>query len=122
MGDLAVECGYERLAEVQEETLWLCEAGHVPAIWATRVLEQLARAGRPSRAEITDAAIRVPAECVMLACFNTGAHTIDAVRTLDNILSRMQLHQRKKRSLFRRLNVSFATLTEAEEAAVGQPA
>ena len=29
-GDLAVECGYERLAEVQEELLWICEAAHVP--------------------------------------------------------------------------------------------
>jgi len=24
-GDLAVECGFERLSEVQEEILWLCE-------------------------------------------------------------------------------------------------
>jgi len=31
-GDLAVECGYERLAEVQEEILWLCQAAHVPFI------------------------------------------------------------------------------------------
>ena len=29
-GDLAVECGFERLAEVQEEILWICEAAHVP--------------------------------------------------------------------------------------------
>jgi len=29
-GDLAVECGFERLAEVQEKILWLCEAAHVP--------------------------------------------------------------------------------------------
>ena len=29
-GDLAVEYGYERLAEVQEEMLWLCEAAHIP--------------------------------------------------------------------------------------------
>jgi len=36
-GDLAVECGFERLSEVQEEILWLCEAAHVPAIWATQV-------------------------------------------------------------------------------------
>ena len=34
-GDLLVEIGYERLAEVQEEILWLCEAAHVPVIWAT---------------------------------------------------------------------------------------
>jgi pyruvate kinase len=40
-GDLAVECGFERMAEVQEEILWLCEAAHVPVIWATQVLETL---------------------------------------------------------------------------------
>jgi pyruvate kinase len=34
-GDLAVEIGFERLSEVQEEILWLCEAAHVPVIWAT---------------------------------------------------------------------------------------
>jgi pyruvate kinase len=117
-GDLAVECGYERLAEVQEEMLWLCEAAHVPVIWATQVLEQLAKAGRPSRAEITDAAMGVRAECVML---NKGEHTLSAVRALDNILRRMQMHQRKKRSLFRRLNVSFATLDDDEELEVERP-
>ena len=29
-GDLAVEIGYPRLAEIQEELLWLCEAAHTP--------------------------------------------------------------------------------------------
>jgi len=38
-GDLAIECGYERMAEVQEQILWVCEAAHVPVIWATQVLE-----------------------------------------------------------------------------------
>src|SRR5262249_12324448 len=65
-GDLAVECGFERLAEVQEEILWICEAAHVPVIWATQVLETLAKEGMPSRAEITDAAMGHRAECVML--------------------------------------------------------
>jgi hypothetical protein len=58
-GDLAVEVGFERLAELQEEILWLCEAAHVPAIWATQVLDTLARTGVPSRAEVTDAAASV---------------------------------------------------------------
>src|SRR6218665_504486 len=40
-GDLAAEIGFERLAEMQEEILWLCEAASVPAIWATQVLEDL---------------------------------------------------------------------------------
>ena len=95
-GDLAVEVGFERLAEVQEEIMWICEAAHVPVIWATQVLDTLARTGQASRAEITDAAMAVRAECVML---NKGPHIIDAIAALDSILARMQQHQDKKRSL-----------------------
>jgi pyruvate kinase len=100
-GDLAVECGYERLAEVQEEILWAAEAAHMPVIWATQVLETLAKTGLPSRAEITDAAMGERAECVML---NKGPHITDAMRTLDDILRRMQSHQAKKRTLLRALH------------------
>jgi pyruvate kinase len=100
-GDLAVECGYERLAEVQEEILWLCEAAHAPVIWATQVLESLAKSGMPSRAEISDAAMGNRAECVML---NKGPHIVEAIRVLINILQRMQAHQSKKRSMLRRLH------------------
>jgi pyruvate kinase len=107
-GDLAVECGYERLAEVQEEILWVCEAAHVPVIWATQVLERLAKQGTPSRAEITDAAMGHRAECVML---NKGPHIVRAVQTLDDILRRMQAHQTKKRSMLRRLGVAHAFKT-----------
>jgi len=102
-GDLAVEMGFERLAEVQEEILWLCEAAHVPAIWATQVLDSLARTGVPSRAEVTDAAASVAAECVML---NKGPHVEEAVLTLVDILQRMERHHYKKRSIFRKLRVS----------------
>jgi pyruvate kinase len=102
-GDLAVECGFERLAEVQQEMLWICEAAHVPVIWATQVLEGLARQGHASRAEITDAAASQAAECVML---NKGPHIAAAVRTLDNILKRMQEHQRKKNALLRKLQLA----------------
>jgi pyruvate kinase len=104
-GDLAVECGFERLAEVQEEMLWVCEAAHVPVIWATQVLESLAKEGFPSRAEITDAAMGHRAECVML---NKGPHAISAVRTLDNILRRMEAHQDKKRAMLRELHLARA--------------
>jgi pyruvate kinase len=102
-GDLAVECGFERLAEVQEEILWICEAAHVPVIWATQVLENLARDGIPSRAEITDAAMGHRAECVML---NKGPHIVSAVRVLDGILRRMQTHQAKKRAMLRELRLA----------------
>jgi pyruvate kinase len=102
-GDLAVECGFERLAEVQEEILWICEAAHVPVIWATQVLETLAKDGMPSRAEITDAAMGHRAECVML---NKGPHVLSAVRVLDDILRRMQAHQAKKRAMLRELRLA----------------
>jgi pyruvate kinase len=104
-GDLAVESGFERLAEVQEEILWICEAAHVPVIWATQVLETLAREGMPSRAEITDAAMGHRAECVML---NKGPHMVSAVRVLDDILRRMQAHQDKKRAMLRELRLAHA--------------
>ena len=102
-GDLAVEVGFERLAELQDEILWLCEAAHVPAIWATQVLDTLARTGVPSRAEVTDASASVAAECVML---NKGAFIHEAVAVLSGILRRMENHRYKKRSLFRKLEVS----------------
>ncbi|GGJ83839.1 pyruvate kinase [Pseudomonas matsuisoli] len=102
-GDLAVEGGFERMAELQEEILCLCEAAHVPVIWATQVLESLAKKGSPSRAEITDAATGVRAECVML---NKGPHVLKAVETLDDLLTRMQSHHHKKRQMLRRLAVA----------------
>lgn len=108
-GDLAVECGYERLAEVQEEVLWAAEAAHLPVVWATQVLETLAKTGRPSRAEITDAAMGVRAECVML---NKGPHILEAMRTLDDILRRMQSHQAKKRTLLRALKAWSGAIGE----------
>ena len=102
-GDLAVECGYPRLAEVQEEILWMCEAAHVPVIWATQVLESLAKEGVPSRSEITDAAAGVRAECVML---NKGPYILSALRALDDILRRMEGHQQKSRSTLRKLRLA----------------
>ncbi|HUL62534.1 MAG TPA: pyruvate kinase [Methanocella sp.] len=108
-GDLAVECGYERLAEVQEEILWFCEAAHMPVIWATEVLEKLAKKGLPSRAEITDAAMGVRAECVML---NKGPYILDAVCTLDDILERMQAHQKKKNTMLRPLSLARNLMAE----------
>ena len=99
-GDLAVEAGWERLAELQEELLWICEAAQLPVIWATQVLEKKAKRGLPSRAEISDAALSQRADCVML---NKGPHILSAIRMLDDILRRMQAHQYKKTATLRKL-------------------
>jgi pyruvate kinase len=98
------------MAEIQEEILWLCEAAHVPVIWATQVLETLAKEGLPTRAEVTDAAMGSRAECVML---NKGPHVVDAVRMLDDVLARMQAHQYKKSPRLRILH-SWEALTRSE--------
>jgi pyruvate kinase len=106
-GDLGVEIGFERMAEIQEEILWLCEAAHVPVIWATQVLESLAKRGLPSRAEVTDAAMSGRAECVML---NKGPHIALALDFLGDVLTRMKGHQTKKSALMRKLSVAEIAL------------
>lgn len=99
-GDLAAEIGFERLAEMQEELLWICEAAAVPAIWATQVLEDLVRDGTPSRGEMTDAAMAARAECVML---NKGPAVDEAIDLLDHLLGRMDGHFNKKTPTLRAL-------------------
>ena len=105
-GDMAIELGFERLAEAQEEVLWLGEAAYFPVIWATQVLEGLTKTGVPSRAEVTDAAMAGRAECVML---NQGDYQLEALRFLRNVLERMEQHQQKKRSMLRLLRISRLT-------------
>lgn len=95
-GDLAAECGFEQLAELQDDILRVCESAHVPVTWATGVLDGLARRGHPVRAEITDASAAQRAECVMLG---KGAHITQALLTLDNILSRSQARECKQQAL-----------------------
>lgn len=99
-GDLAAEIGFERVAEMQEELLWLCEAAGVPVIWATQVLEDLVKDGVPSRGEMTDAAMAARAECVML---NKGPAVGVAVDLLDRLLARMEGHISKKTPTLRAL-------------------
>lgn len=99
-GDLAAELGFERLAEMQEEILWICEAAGVPAIWATQVLEDLVKHGLPSRGEMTDAAMAARAECVML---NKGPAVGEAIELLDRLFTRMEGHVFKKTPMLRAL-------------------
>ncbi|WP_412983761.1 pyruvate kinase [Pontimicrobium sp. IMCC45349] len=96
-GDLAIETGWDNFAIIQEEILRLCEAAHIPDIWATQVLETLAKKGIPTRSEITDAAMAQRAECVML---NKGYYIEKAVKMLHNILCEMQRIQKKKKNIF----------------------
>ena len=102
-GDLAVETGYIRLAEVQQEILWLAEAADVPVVWGTEVLANLIKTGIPSRAEVTDAAEGARSDCVMI---NKGQKMVEAVEMLDEIFKRMRRHQYKKTPQLRALNIA----------------
>lgn len=106
-GDLAVEIGYSRMAEVQEEILWLSEAAHLPVIWATQVLETQVKKGIATRAEISDVVKSVRAECVML---NKGPYILNAIETIKDIDKRMAGHEDKKRTILRSLHVAKAFL------------
>lgn len=99
-GDLAIEIGYARLAEMQEELLWIAEAAQVPVIWATQVLEHLVKKGLPHRGELTDAAMAARAECVML---NKGPYLFEAIDALTPLLGRMGGHVHKKTPQLRKL-------------------
>jgi len=102
-GDLAVEIGFERMSEIQDEILWVCEAAHTPVIWATQVLESMNKDGLATRSEATDAAHAAEADCVMI---NKGGHTIEVLKTLHNILSRSRRNNFKNRRLFRKLSIA----------------
>jgi len=108
-GDLAVEIGFERMGEIQEEILWICEAAHVPVVWATQVLETLNKSGMATRSEITDASHAAMAECVMI---NKGDHTIEVIETLRDILQRTGGHHNKKRFTFRPLSIAQRFINE----------
>lgn len=102
-GDLAVETGYIRLAEVQQEILWISEAADIPVVWGTEVLDNLIDEGVPTRSEVTDAAEGARSECVML---NKGDYINQGVETLNEILEKMKEHQYKKIPLLRALNIA----------------
>lgn len=114
-GDLAVELGFERTSEVQNQILWLCEAAHVPVIWATQVLENLVKTGMATRAEISDAALSTQAECVML---NKGPFISAGIETLKEILIKMHAHNAKKKDSLRVLNIATKALEKLNTAIV----
>lgn len=81
-GDLAMELGFSRMSEAREQIMDVANAAHIPTIFATQVLETMAKSGLPSRAEITDADVALRTQGVML---NKGTHIPDAINILNSI-------------------------------------
>lgn len=105
-GDLAAESGYIDLAALQQEIMWISEAGDIPVVWATEVLDTLVSDGIPTRSEVTDAAEGTRADCVML---NKGDHILEGVSMLNQIIERMEPVQYKKTPILRKLNFKNVT-------------
>lgn len=108
-GDLAAESGYIDLARIQQEIMWICEAGDIPVVWATEVLDTLVSDGIPTRSEVTDAAEGTRADCIML---NKGDHIADGVRTLNQIIERMEPIQYKKTPILGKLDLKHLRYNE----------
>lgn len=105
-GDLAAESGYIDLAGLQQEIMWISEAGDIPVVWATEVLDTLVSEGIPTRSEVTDAAEGTRADVVML---NKGDFIIDGVNMLNRIIERMEPVQYKKTPILGKLNFKNVT-------------
>jgi pyruvate kinase len=98
-GDLAIEVGFQNMAHIQEALLDICDAAHMPVIWATQVLESQMKNNLPSRAEVTDAAMAGRAECVML---NKGPFATDTINVLIHILDDTHSLFKKNRQLLKK--------------------
>ncbi|MFT6867484.1 MAG: pyruvate kinase [Cyclobacteriaceae bacterium] len=106
-GDLAIEAGWKRMGSIQKEMLAICNACHIPVVWATQVLENLAKRGLPSRSEITDAVNAAKADCIML---NKGPHIIKAIQLLDQIIESAESFQDKNAPMLPKLTRLSAVL------------
>lgn len=110
-GDLAAESGYIDLAGFQQEIMWISEAGDIPVVWATEVLDTLISEGIPTRSEVTDAAEGTRADCIML---NKGDYIVDGVKTLNRIIERMEPLQYKKTPILGKLNFKNVSHDDGE--------
>ncbi len=99
-GDLAVETGWHSIGKIQHDIVDQCGAAHVPVVWATQVLENMAKNGLPSRSEITDVASSLKTECVML---NKGPFMNEVLPLLNRILSDMETIQEKTETMLPRI-------------------
>jgi pyruvate kinase len=88
-GDLGLELPLERVPRIQKEIVRRARALGVPVIVATQVLESMRTEPRPTRAEVSDAAVAVDegVDAIMLAGETAaGAYPVRAVQMLDLVI------------------------------------
>jgi pyruvate kinase len=95
-GDLGLEMPLERVPHVQKDVTRRARQWKKPVILATQVLESMTVEGRPTRAEVSDAANAVAdgVDAIMLAGETaSGAFPVRAAQTLDAVIREAETAQ-----------------------------
>ncbi|MFB6218044.1 MAG: pyruvate kinase [Halobacteriaceae archaeon] len=115
-GDLGVECPMEDVPMIQKRIIRRCQAAGVPVITATEMLDSMARARRPTRAEASDVANAVldGTDAVMLSGETAvGDHPAYVVRTMDRIVREVEASEEYAELLEQRVPAADEGRTDA---------